>query len=321
MTSRRIVALSISDAPRHARLGFGPEHLREAVVRLTRFVLRRDWDIAYGGDLRPEGYTHLVARVVRAERDAASEPGNHDKERSAERRRLSVWLCGSKRIELTVDLRARWLGFCRFVLVPQEEFELDEGSRGVADALAYSWMRRRMRMESSKDSDGHDRPAVSACIVLGGKLAGFSGFMPGIVEEVAWAARAGAEHPIFLLGGFGGAAGLLAEGIASGRLPAALLESDAATRSKVEERIRVFETGGGAALDRSRTAGLRPKENWDAVRSLCKAGVAGLARRCGLEPRDCETMLHEGDLAEVLRVMARSSWFPTKPGRDTGSTR
>ena len=48
---------------------------------------------------------------------------------------------------------------------------------------------------------------TDARIILGGRTTGFSGFMAGVIEEFVQAVEVG--HPVYLLGGFGGAASLL----------------------------------------------------------------------------------------------------------------
>jgi hypothetical protein len=50
-------------------------------------------------------------------------------------------------------------------------------------------------------------------IVWGGKIAGAKGWMPGILEEVAFSLLHG--KPVLVLGGFGGCAGLLADFLAT----------------------------------------------------------------------------------------------------------
>jgi hypothetical protein len=50
--------------------------------------------------------------------------------------------------------------------------------------------------------------AIRAHVVLGGKLVGYTGRWPGIVEEAYLLLKA--KKPLFLIGGFGGAAGWLA---------------------------------------------------------------------------------------------------------------
>lgn len=51
--------------------------------------------------------------------------------------------------------------------------------------------------------------ASQARLVLGGKLTGFAGLVPGVVEE-AWLSLK-SRHPLFLAGGFGGAARAVAD--------------------------------------------------------------------------------------------------------------
>ena len=56
-----------------------------------------------------------------------------------------------------------------------------------------------------------------ARIVVGGRLIGYSGRMPGIIEEFKIAIEAG--HPVYLVGGFGGAARYAAD-VLSGAIEA-----------------------------------------------------------------------------------------------------
>ena len=65
-------------------------------------------------------------------------------------------------------------------------------------AFALSLLKMRKQMESETD----------ARVILGGRTSGFSGFMAGVIEEFVQAVMA--SHPVYLLGGFGGAASLLA---------------------------------------------------------------------------------------------------------------
>lgn len=62
--------------------------------------------------------------------------------------------------------------------------------------------------------DGQCTIKPSAFIFMGGKLSDFSGIMPGIMEEFLHAAKAG--RPIYLFGGLGGAARVIAEALCAG---------------------------------------------------------------------------------------------------------
>ena len=62
-------------------------------------------------------------------------------------------------------------------------------------ALSLLKMRRQMEADTN------------ARVILGGRTSGFNGFIPGVIEEFIQSAMAG--HPIYLLGGFGGAASII----------------------------------------------------------------------------------------------------------------
>lgn len=57
----------------------------------------------------------------------------------------------------------------------------------------------RTKMETEADS----------LIAIGGRLSGFKGYMPGIIQEVGIASELG--NPIYIVGAFGGAAGLMSQ--------------------------------------------------------------------------------------------------------------
>ena len=64
------------------------------------------------------------------------------------------------------------------------------------------WRESLTRMRGQMETD------VNARIILGGAVTGFKGDMPGIYEEAIVAI--GKRHPLYVLGGFGGAANRLA---------------------------------------------------------------------------------------------------------------
>lgn len=75
--------------------------------------------------------------------------------------------------------------------------------------------------------------AVDERVVLGGRVAGYQGRMPGIAEESLCSLRA--EQPLYGLGGFGGCVGDIAESLKRPRLtlpvatPCGLTESSLPT--------------------------------------------------------------------------------------------
>jgi hypothetical protein len=83
---------------------------------------------------------------------------------------------------------------------------------------------------------------TDARIVLGGKLIGFAGLLPGIVEEVLFAIRK--KQPLFIAGGFGGAAHLVASAI-DGKHPTHLTrEYQESLGQPYSETLRFYEDRG-----------------------------------------------------------------------------
>ena len=58
------IGLSIGDSPDLERLGFGKEHLDDATVEIARYLLASGATLAYGGDLRPGGFTDILNDLV-----------------------------------------------------------------------------------------------------------------------------------------------------------------------------------------------------------------------------------------------------------------
>lgn len=62
----------------------------------------------------------------------------------------------------------------------------------------YYWAESLKAMRQEMEAN------IDARIILGGRVTGYNGYLPGLYEEAINAANA--KHPIYLLGGFGGAA-------------------------------------------------------------------------------------------------------------------
>lgn len=237
-SANRLIALSVSyeRVPLLAR-GFGLEHLRELIILLARPLLRQGASLAYGGDWqeRSDNFTYDLLRLVSAEQDEAAEREELGDAAGVLRiGRLYNYSAWPHYLRVTPAIEARWINSCRIVRVDQEragiapderipDGDFDPG-RDVArtprdvplnSAICLSAMRRLATDGLSLASPDVPRtefiPPVAARIVLGGKSSGYSGFMPGIYEE----ALLGLERsiPLYLLGGFGGAAEAVANAL------------------------------------------------------------------------------------------------------------
>ncbi|MFH8417067.1 hypothetical protein [Streptomyces collinus] len=185
------VGISVSDSPDLARLGLTESHVNVVLGEIARTVLASGGTLAYGGHLRPDGYTpFLLSEVQRYERGteplltvylAWSEHQHMTREELSERLVVGSWgrvVCLDPDGEVLTDPLAGRGTEPAPRLTPEE------------NAHALTSMRRVMAEHTD------------ARILLGGKRANFSGAVPGLMEEALLTLEAGT--PLFLVGGLGG---------------------------------------------------------------------------------------------------------------------
>lgn len=190
------VAVSVSGSADLARLGLDDKHTEYAIAEVARAVMTAGGNLAYGGRIRPSGYTQFLMHELRRYGTrghrltiCVAHP---------EHRKLS--LSELKRLDETLEPSCR----LRFLDVDGNEVDYRSGRGETPEpepdpddaATAYSAMRRYMATVSD------------ARVLVGGQLEGFKGAMPGIVEEAIVTLEA--SQPLYVAGGFGGAAALVA---------------------------------------------------------------------------------------------------------------
>jgi SLOG cluster2/TIR domain len=191
-TKDALVAFSISDAEDWNALGLDRLHQDDAFVELSRYLLVSGANLGYGGDLRRSGYTEILWQLVESYRqlEVATRPIHH----------YQAWP-----IYLGMDIaqQAKLKPILKPVPVPLPEqvrarFNLDPGvnlAPSGSQAL-YIWGRCLTAMREQMNRETRAR------ILIGGRLTGFKGRYPGLIEEAYLALRDG--KPLFLAGGFGG---------------------------------------------------------------------------------------------------------------------
>lgn len=192
---RTPVLLSVSDPPSEdlASRGMGRCHLDDAAIRIARALLSDNFDIMYGGRPR-EGFTSAFqddsgAVVVEA--------------------RMINCLGWPYTRNLTAGQVADGFGVTRFVRTPWPKESGASESDPWAMAESATYTRRAIIRGGLSDTDGKVIPPPAGLIAVGGQVEGFSGFLPGVAEEIAIALEE--KLPVFVLGGFGGAAGEVAK--------------------------------------------------------------------------------------------------------------
>ena len=226
------VGISVSDSADLARLGLSPAHCELAVAELARAIFIAGGTIVYGGRLIPAGFTDTLLTELRSYR--------HDRDAlilcvpESEHRRLTR----SELLRIQDELQSN----AELVCLDSNGDAIDirhrpRASRHLDAAVALTSMRR------------HITDRCDARVILGGKLTEYQGTIPGILEEASMSLHAG--QPLYVAGGFGGAAAALA--LALGRADATLAPDDypngAAQHANLLAEIEATEGSTGRAED------------------------------------------------------------------------
>ena len=205
------VGISISESDEMVRLGFDRSEMNRCVVRLSEALLSTGARLAFGHDWRPGGVMEAVAalavRYFNVRRDEAGRP---------------------------LEGKAPILNFVAPPDIPflTEQRELSGRPEAPGAALPVNPMVRLL--EGIVDARQINAPAhanrsdalsimrrelAKLCnlrVCLGGKLTGFAGRMPGVIEEALGTLREG--RPVFASGIFGGASRMIARSLGAGTI-------------------------------------------------------------------------------------------------------
>ena len=205
MTSKNIqtpnaIAISTSESPDMALFGLSDEHLKEAMAEIAMYLLATGANLAYGGDLRRNGFTELLfelsLRYRRTDRNDETRVIDylawpvHIRMTAAKLNAIDAELGGTSQLAL-IGIDGRRLSLEERREFPTHEPDDNEWSAGLTA------MRQLMCAETD------------ARILLGGRVEGYKGCMPGIAEEALLSLQVG--QAAFLLGGFGGCTRDIAE--------------------------------------------------------------------------------------------------------------
>ncbi|MDL2268921.1 TIR domain-containing protein [Desulfosarcina sp. OttesenSCG-928-A07] len=193
------IGISISDIPAE---GYANHHLHANQLKrlsqdLARHLLARSGILIYGGDLRKDGFTEFILDEAMVLKERIKTDNIHVENHLA-------WPIYVFDLQM-VEWRAKYSN----IIKPIEHDIPIDISKEVIDKNTpipptcienkYIWSRclTQMREESIKSSQ--------ARICAGGKLAGYNGKMPGVLEEIIISIDN--KKPLYLLGAFGGVVG------------------------------------------------------------------------------------------------------------------
>lgn len=186
------IAISVSENEDLGRLGMSIQHINDISIELARYIIANGGTTIYGGDLRQGGFTYYFSELARQYKIA-----NDDTFRF-----INYFpFPNSKAItrEVEIDFKAKQVK-PQILPLPEKLKNIDinrfyDPNNNLDDRLVFAECFRDMRIHMAKD--------CSARVVLGGKLTGYLGFIPGVIEEALTTLEQ--SKPLYLIGGFGGA--------------------------------------------------------------------------------------------------------------------
>lgn len=216
------VGLSASDVTEASDLrGTTRYHREDIAVQLVRGLVGSGASIAYGGDLRFDHqtpFTPLLAETIVAYNQTAGRPADHLHVYQSAYADLSAapsnLLCRIHHLSESDDMR-------RLAALPPP----DDGAT-IPQPMHDMDMRQVMtsQVDARVAVGGNTMPRSGDGGGPEGMNGGYGGRFPGVVEEIFRAMRAG--QPVYICGGAGGAAGLVAQLLENSKhIPAPLTES------------------------------------------------------------------------------------------------
>lgn len=201
------VGLSASDVSETSNArGITRHHREDIAVQLVRGLVGSGASIAYGGDLRFDHetpFTPLLAETIAAYNQTAGRPADQLHIFQPAYTDLSTapsnLLCRIHHLSESDDMRrlAALPPPGNGAILPRPMYDMD--MRRVMTSQVHARVAvGGNAMPGSSDGDGRE-----------GMQRGYSGRFPGVVEEIFRAMRAG--QPVYVCGGTGGAAGLVAQ--------------------------------------------------------------------------------------------------------------
>ena len=276
--SGKSVAISVSESPDSDILGYGSAMIRDLTIELSRHLLIAGAKMVYGGDLRDGGFTELFSELSLQYKEYQGEVGRDTfffKNFFA----WPIWLNFGNEMKLRyTNSRVDYV----FVDCPEDytgdkEKPIAPINNETSLIYAKSLTKMRREMETS----------VDARVILGGCTHGYKGFMSGIAEEYMISVRAG--HPIYLLGGFGGAASILAK----------MIQGKSSISELTDEAHKDNRYAGFFKFCNANKIGLGYEELDTAV----KKGISGLNN--GLSDDDNIILLHSTDVIEIVGLILK----------------
>ena len=279
------IGISISENPLgdYSSHHLHTDHLRRLSQDLARHLLARAGIVIYGGDLRNDGFTQLVLDEAIALRSRLNSDSIYVENHLAwpiflSDTELSAWRAKYNSVIKTVEYD-----------VPDDIKESIEDNVFISPIGVenkYVWSRSLTLMRERSIGSSHAR------ICAGGRLSGYNGKMPGVLEEIVISLK---EHkPLFLIGAFGGVVGEVCDSIKNKSITAPITEA-----WQVENNL-----GYGALQGRSVRDGKHA--DYEEIKLLIeRVSVSELAALAGLTVDEYKNLMESAFVDECVHLVVK----------------
>lgn len=214
------VALSVSDAPDRARLGFPEREVERALLAVCTAIIREGGEILYAGDLQPNHFTFKLFRHL-----AGAYAGSRESapflyviaEPIARRTRFNDLVAALKLARSVANVRLSCAGTLTSVRSSSDRLivgAIGDTRQFISNEAEWDDWLNVQPVQSDAEAYTAVRQAITAeadaRVSMGGKMGllgllqdRFEGRMPGVLEEAIMTLEA--QKPLVLLGAYGGA--------------------------------------------------------------------------------------------------------------------
>ncbi len=278
------VGISISDVPseEYSAYHLHEDHLIRLAQDVARHLLARSATLIYGGDLRNNGFTQFILDEAIVLKNRINIDNIHIENHLAwplyiSDEEVTAWRAKYRTVMKTVnhDIPSDVASG-----LDKESFLLPSG---ICNKYVWSRCLTEMRFKSIKSSD------VRIC--AGGKLSGYKGKMPGVLEEII--ITLDQNKPIYLLGGFGGVVGEVCKLINNKSITEPLTETwQTLHNSEYQDLQDIAKISGGNHADYQYIQDI-----------LTKVDVFELAKNAGLDAPDYFRLMESPFLDECIHII------------------
>jgi hypothetical protein len=269
------IGLSISEADNWAAYGLISEHQDEFALDLSRQLILLGAKLLWGGDLRPAGLGVGLEKLVRAYHQADHAPQDH----------IACYLAWPVHRNVSaIDLQDR-RAFADLICLPRPEVQ--DADQTALNAICFSMMRQKLAEN------------CAARIVLGGKLKGYAGRYPGVVEEALETINQ--HRPLYLIGGFGGASRAIYDTISQVNGGTVLREAwDAYSKNPEIEPMQIQYRVLAKQLNLDLTVDFE-----SVLDCFVNLGLNGLSKANRLTESENQRLAESRDIHEILALLVK----------------